>query len=638
MSLQLKDRFKIDFATVSVQGIKRRSNNDSYGKFPEENTSLAVQKGQLFVVADSKSGNPGGRDAGKMSVRIVKENYFTYPSEDIEFCLQRAFDTANRHIYQYAQANNLHRKIGATCSALVLTDKFAYVAHIGDCRVYRISVRKIEQLTQDHTRVLEMLPRQQNRPEPAPQVARRPVLTRALGIKLGIKVDTVNKIPIHRDEYFLLCSDGLNHVAPEDIQNIVLSSSPQQACKKLAALARQSGGRDDVTVQIVKVYNHFTEQVEVETYAHIEDLSARWSNWPIYMMLLLLLLMFAFLLHEPSLNRVSGMFESQMSQYSLVSLDQRGEATAEMMEEQQLIEARDHLESNRWSQALKIYKAVLRNDRAHPEALEGVAYIALARKEKGDEFYQQGRWASALKYYRQALLLQPDNVEYKQLAYDCSYRLEQQNRLAAARNGSNSASRQTSIKTVAEVSRQTILDNHVNGIFRSQWNILGLDEAEDFRFSGNTLQFFENIRIKKAFHQEIYEGVEIEVLADVYGPKKGKYGIIFGHETAGVQPYKNFFLFSIDGNGRYTLEEVTSRSVNMLASEYIRPDVLRSYDQVQLKVKSFGKLILLYANGELLKMVPVDRPRGGGVGLYADPKLRVVFSGLKISPAVYKQK
>ncbi|MCB0293158.1 MAG: hypothetical protein KDH97_23085, partial [Calditrichaeota bacterium] len=88
----------------------------------------------------------------------------------------------------------------------------------------------------------------------------------------------------------------------------------------------------------------------------------------------------------------------------------------------------------------------------------------------------------------------------------------------------------------------------------------------------------------------------------------------------------------------YTLEEVTARSVNMLASEYIRPDVLRSYDQVQLKVKSFGKLILLYANGELLKMVPVERPRGGGVGLYADPKLRVVFSGLKIAPAVYKRK
>ena len=265
MSLQLKDRFKIDFATVSVQGIKRRSNNDSYGKFPEENTSLAIQKGQLFVVADSKSGNPGGRDAGKMSVRIVKENYFTYPSEDIEFCLQRAFDTANRHIYQYAQANNLHRKIGATCSALVLTDKFAYVAHIGDCRVYRISVRKIEQLTQDHTRVLEMLPRQQTRPEEAPKTARRPVLTRALGIKLGIKVDTVNKVPIHRDEYFLLCTDGLSHVPQEEIQNIVLSSSPQQACKKLAALARQAGGRDDVTIQIVKVYNHFTEQVEVET-------------------------------------------------------------------------------------------------------------------------------------------------------------------------------------------------------------------------------------------------------------------------------------------------------------------------------------------------------------------------------------
>lgn len=631
MSVQINEKIKIDYAILSNQGLKRKVNNDSYGKYPEEHSNLASQKGQLFIVADSKSGNPGGRDAGKMSVRIVKENYFTYPSDDITFCLQRAFDTANRQIYQYAQANNLHRKIGATCSALALTDKFAYIAHVGDCRIFRVSVRKIEQLTMDHTRVVEkMVP---TSGKPGGKLVRKPVLARALGVRLGIKVDTVGRVPVDRDEYFVLCSDGMRNVSEEEIQTIVLSSSPRQACRKLVDLVRQRGGRDDTTVQVIKVYNHFQEVPAIETYAHISEFSNQWSNWPIYFMLGFLVMTLIFLLRESSF-KFNDATEFRAINASAISY---AEMPSEAIIERRLADARLHLEQSHWNQALIHLNAVLRMDPQQPEALKGVDQIAGSRKAKGDEFYRAKDWVNAQKYYRRVLQLQPDNTDIKELIVRCD-RMIARERSRAARNGARQMSREASKKMVSEASQSSLRQKDIEGIYHSHWSVMSLKENEDFRILNKNITFKDNLMVKKAFHYEIYDGVEVEAVADVQGPKKGKFGIIFGHETTGTQPYKNFLLFYVNGYGEYSLVEVRGRNVRTLVVENIRPDIFNHYDKVHLKVKSFGKLILLYANGELLKMIPVNRARKGGVGLYSDPKINVEFSNFKISPAIYEQK
>lgn len=630
MSVQIQEKIKIDYAILSNQGVGRKANHDSYGKFPSEHTNLGTQKGQLFVLSDSKSGNPGGRDAGKMSVRIIRENYFTYPSDDIAFCLQRAFDTANRHIYQYAQANNLHRKIGATCSALALTDKYAYVAHVGDCRVYRVSVRKIEKLTLDHTRTMEKIS-----PTTGKRI-RRTVLSRALGIRLGIKIDGVSKIPVHRDEYFVLCTDGLKYVKEEDIQRIVLSSTPKHACRKLVELARQRGGKDDTTVHVIKVYHHFPEMTTIETYSHIGEFSANRSNWPIYMMLAFLILMFITLQNKSLLTKFSNIIEYEPNEFTVTNAIQYDQLPEEINLEVRLADARENLKHDRLNQALKNFKLALAIDNQNQDALQGVQQIAEIRKKQGDRFYRKNDWANAAKYYELVLDIQPNNqIVQRQFAY-CNRMLKSKKALAV-RSKESRDYRLAKSESPPNANRSSVAYQAIQGISPAHWNMLGLDEGADYQIFSNNVNFSDNIRTKKAFHYQMYEGVEVEAAVTAQGLKKGRYGIIFGHETAGKQPYRHFYLFFVNGNGQYALVEVNDRQVNKLVSENIRPDFFAQHDKVYLKVKYFGKLILLYANGELLKMVPVDRPRKGGVGLYADPKLNVEFSNFKVAPAIYKQ-
>ena len=89
----------------------------------------------------------------------------------------------------------------------------------------------------------------------------------------------------------------------------------------------------------------------------------------------------------------------------------------------------------------------------------------------------------------------------------------------------------------------------------------------------------------------------------------------------------------MDNNGNYALQQVSERAVKILVSDQIQPGIVQDFGKVHLKVKFIGNLILLYANGELLKMSPVKGNQSGGVGLYVDPKLQVEFSDFKVSPA-----
>nr|HQV32406.1 protein phosphatase 2C domain-containing protein [Calditrichia bacterium] len=490
MSVPQKAKFKIDFANASDRGQRRPENFDSFGKFPHDHSDLSTTKGQLFIVADAKSRNPSGRDAGKMSIRIIQENYFAYPSEDPVFSLQRAFDTANRQIFQYAKANGLHRKIGATVSALVLTDKNAYVAHVGDCRVFRVSVKRIDRLTNDHTRVIEL---QADGKRPA---RNKTILTRALGIKLGMRIDTSNRLPIHRDEYFLLATDGLSVLSEEEIKNVILSSAPQSACRRLVEMARMRGSRDDITVQIVKLYHQFKE-VQIETYAHVDDLEGI-SNGPILFMLAFMVAMTGFIFRDSLLEKFSGVVASFATEYKLVTVN-TDDSPNKMLNDRRLENANYMLRNGRVQEALQSFQQMLRDDPTHNGALDGIYKVAEAYTQQGDRDRQKGRLFEARSSYNQALKLNPnDPVARRRLA-------DMDRREATPPPSSRRGRVKTTIPKLD--TRQSsnsylekgIKDLGVRGIRRAEWTLNGLDEYQDFQYRRSNLTVYNNIRIKKAF-------------------------------------------------------------------------------------------------------------------------------------------
>lgn len=232
-------------------GLRRSDNQDSYGIFPEKYIPAAHPKGQLFLVADGMGGLLGGRQASEMAVNTIRQVFFENHTPDIPQSLQKAFESANTGIYDAASRVELEHRMGTTCSALVLTEGLGYIAHVGDSRIYRIRDHSLEQLTIDHTEVAELIRHDLLSPEDAQTHPRKSILSRALGIEDSVNIDIIPEIDILSGDRFVLCTDGLAKATPEEIQKIVLSSPPQEACAALVELANQKGGADNVTALVI---------------------------------------------------------------------------------------------------------------------------------------------------------------------------------------------------------------------------------------------------------------------------------------------------------------------------------------------------------------------------------------------------
>jgi len=242
-----------EYACLSDKGLHRSVNQDSFGVFPEKYFPPVCPKGQLFLVADGMGGHIAGRKASEMAINIVQESYFADTDKDVPKSLLRAYKSANSQIFQKSSDSILNQKMGTTCTALVLSEDRAYIAHIGDSRIYRISKKQIEQLTQDHTEIAEMVRHEILTKDEADTHPERSLLSRALGIESNVEIDIKEDMQLQISEYFVLCTDGLAKVSPEEIREIVLSNIPEVSCKQLVELANQRGGSDNVTVQVVRI-------------------------------------------------------------------------------------------------------------------------------------------------------------------------------------------------------------------------------------------------------------------------------------------------------------------------------------------------------------------------------------------------
>jgi PPM family protein phosphatase len=247
----MKSSATITFGACSDLGRVRSENQDSYGKFPDDSDDITSAKGQLFIVADGMGGQKGGREASSIALNTIKQQYFTDPDTDIAKSLLRALQQANEAVYQYSTTHVGFTNMGTTCSALVLKDNRAYIAHVGDSRVYRITKGGIVQVTDDHSNVAEMQRRGLLTKEEAKNHTERSYLYRAIGVRPEVPIDMIEPIQLSTAETFLLCSDGLvNHVEDDEIMRILKTHSPKEACEELVAMANDRGGYDNITVLV----------------------------------------------------------------------------------------------------------------------------------------------------------------------------------------------------------------------------------------------------------------------------------------------------------------------------------------------------------------------------------------------------
>jgi PPM family protein phosphatase len=226
----------------SDAGRKRRRNEDAYVIAPP-----------LFAVADGM----GGAQAGEVAARLATAAFHEYHEADELQPEQRVgaiIQEANRRIYERARADTEVSGMGTTITAALVEGERVVIGHVGDSRAYRLRGGRLEQLTDDHSLVADLVRGGRISPEEAETHPQRSVITRALGTDAQVDVDSL-AVDAEPGDVFLLCSDGLTTMlADEEILDIVgRGKSLEHAGKDLVKAANRRGGEDNITVVLFAV-------------------------------------------------------------------------------------------------------------------------------------------------------------------------------------------------------------------------------------------------------------------------------------------------------------------------------------------------------------------------------------------------
>lgn len=223
-------------------GVVRSLNEDYAGYIEEEDY-------KLYVVADGMGGHNAGEVASEMAVKAVesyvKENY----KKDGSNVLENAINFANERIYDKARCGFEYKGMGTTLVAALIYEGNVIVANVGDSSCFGIVNNDIIKITKDHSLVQELIDSGSITEEEGRNHPKKNVITRALGTNNVVKVD-IFKIDMHTYDRYLLCTDGLsNEVLKEEILlEINDINDYNTACDKLVLLAKNRGGRDNITV------------------------------------------------------------------------------------------------------------------------------------------------------------------------------------------------------------------------------------------------------------------------------------------------------------------------------------------------------------------------------------------------------
>jgi serine/threonine protein phosphatase PrpC len=218
-------------------GRKRRRNEDAF-----------VLEPPLFAVADGMGGAQAGEVASRLAAAAFRE-FHEADELDAEERVGAIIQEANRRIYERARSDAQASGMGTTITAALVAGSSVALGHVGDSRAYRLRQGKLEQLTEDHSLVADLVRSGRLAPEEADAHPQRSVITRALGTDPEVDVDTF-VVDVEPGDLFLLCSDGLTTMVgePEIVETIGRADTLEQATKALVKAANRAGGEDNVTV------------------------------------------------------------------------------------------------------------------------------------------------------------------------------------------------------------------------------------------------------------------------------------------------------------------------------------------------------------------------------------------------------
>ena len=239
--------------SVTDVGQKRRENQDYVYASEQPIGNLP----NLFVVADGMGGHNAGDFASRCAVSVMVESVKRDMSFNPIKIIRHAIETANEQVCVQADLDPQKSGMGTTLVAVTVVGHYAYVANVGDSRLYLSDSHDIVQITRDHSWIAEMVRRGEISREEARNHPDKNIITRAVGTGPSVRIDFFD-VELEEETRILMCSDGLSNMVSDDtIQEILCSSDDiEKSAESLVSLANENGGRDNISVIIIEPFTN----------------------------------------------------------------------------------------------------------------------------------------------------------------------------------------------------------------------------------------------------------------------------------------------------------------------------------------------------------------------------------------------
>src|SRR5919197_1951847 len=245
------ERTPLRVASITDTGRRRRHNEDAY-----------VCEPPLFAVADGMGGAQAGELASSLAAAALRDD--TAEREGGVQRVDELIQQANRRVYTRQAQDASASGMGTTMTVALVEDGGVTIGHVGDSRAYLIRDRRLEQLTEDHSLVAELVRSGKLSPEEAEAHPQRSVIKRALGSDPDVDVDTFS-IEARPDDLFMICSDGLTSMVDDEVILATVEKhrdNLQAAAKALIKAANKGGGEDNITVVFFEIGDSSAEPLE----------------------------------------------------------------------------------------------------------------------------------------------------------------------------------------------------------------------------------------------------------------------------------------------------------------------------------------------------------------------------------------
>jgi PPM family protein phosphatase len=239
------------YAVASDTGRKRRRNEDNYVVAPP-----------LFAVADGMGGAQAGEVASQLAASALEAG--DSDAQEATKRIDELIQEANRRIFDRATTDPSASGMGTTMTVALVEGMTVAIGHVGDSRAYLVRGEHMEQLTDDHSLVNELVKSGKLSEEEAQAHPQRSVITRAVGTDPDVDVDGFT-IEAEEGDVFLICSDGLSDmVEDEEILELVLANRDDldKAVKALVAAANRVGGEDNITAVAFRISSEAAPSLE----------------------------------------------------------------------------------------------------------------------------------------------------------------------------------------------------------------------------------------------------------------------------------------------------------------------------------------------------------------------------------------